>query len=105
MSNTNDIVDVFENKNSNSNNWIGINLIGNKLNRSAIGAVVTVKSEKLSQRKEVISGGSFMSQSDFRLIFGLEEYNNPVSVSIVWPDSKTTHLKIEKLNQYHSINY
>ncbi len=105
VSNTNDHVDVFENRNNNSNNWIGIKLIGNKINRSAIGAVVTVKSENLIQRKEVISGGSFMSQSDPRLIFGLDENDSPASVSIVWPDGKKTHLKVEKLNQYHSINY
>jgi hypothetical protein len=105
INNINDSLDVYENISANSNNWLGISLVGSKLNRSAIGAVVTVQSNNLKQRKEVISGGSFMSQSDIRLIFGLGSYNDPVTVLIVWPDGKMSEYKIEKLNQYHKIQY
>ena len=104
----NNIVDkfeIFENTDKNSNNWLGIQLKGNKLNTSAIGAVVTLKSGETSQRKEVLSGVSFMSHSDLRLIFGLANKKQPVNLSIKWPDGKTSSHSINEINRYHELSY
>ncbi|MFK8011072.1 MAG: CRTAC1 family protein [Marinicellaceae bacterium] len=104
----NNIVDEFKmykNTDENSNNWIGINLIGNKINSSAIGAVVTLKTENMSQRKEVFSGVSYMSQSDLRLIFGLGDFKQAVEFMVKWPDGKESKHTISELNKYHTLNY
>lgn len=53
--------------------------------RDAIGARIAVTSGVHKQMGEVRSGGSFISQSDFRLHFGVGKANS-VNVSIRWPD-------------------
>jgi len=48
-----------------------VKLIGTKTNRAAIGSRVMVEAENRRQMQEVRSGGSFCSQNDLRLHFGL----------------------------------
>jgi enediyne biosynthesis protein E4 len=53
----------------------------------AIGARVTVVSGGEKQIDEVRSGGSFISQNDFRLHFGLGKANS-ADLSVRWTDGK-----------------
>ena len=62
----------------------GLRLTGTQSNRSAIGARVTAG----KQTKEVTSGGSYASQSDFTLHFA----GDAAEVEIRWPSGE-----IEKL--------
>jgi len=56
-------------------------------NRDAIGARVTVTANGQKQMDEVRSGGSYISQSDFRLHFGLGKATS-ADLSIRWLDGK-----------------
>ena len=67
------------------NHWIGLKLEGVKANRSAIGARVRVTAGTLVQIDEVRSGGSYLSQSDLRLHFGLGAALKVDQVEIIWP--------------------
>jgi enediyne biosynthesis protein E4 len=58
------------------------------IGRDAIGARVTLTSDGRKQIDEVRSGGSFISQSDFRLHFGLGKATS-AEVSIHWIDGKS----------------
>jgi hypothetical protein len=51
--------------------WLLVKLIGTKTNRAAIGSRVSIEAGERKQVQEVRSGGSFCSQSDLRLHFGL----------------------------------
>jgi len=53
----------------------------------AIGARVTLMSDGRKQIDEVRSGGSFISQNDFRLHFGLGKATS-VDLSVLWTDGK-----------------
>ncbi len=55
--------------------------------RDAIGARITLTSGGRKQIDEVRSGGSFISQSDFRLHFGLGKATT-ADLSVRWPDGK-----------------
>jgi len=66
-------------------NWILLKLEGTKSNRDAIGARVTVRVGDHSQMQEVRSGGGYISQSDFRLHFGLGGATKADAVEIRWP--------------------
>ena len=48
-----------------------VKLIGTKTNRAAIGSRVVLEAANRRQVQEVRSGGSFCSQNDLRLHFGL----------------------------------
>ena len=65
--------------------WISFELAGTKSNRLALNARVRVTSGDLSQIDEVRSGGSYMSQNDLHLHFGLGEHRQADNVEIHWP--------------------
>jgi hypothetical protein len=65
--------------------WIGLRLQGVRSNRSAIGARVRITAGSLVQTDEVRSGGSYLSQSDLRLHFGLAGARRVDKVEIAWP--------------------
>jgi hypothetical protein len=73
-------------------NWFLLSLVGTKSNRSAIGARVTVQVRGHQQTQEVRSGGGYVSQSDFRLHFGLGDATKVDSVEIRWPSGLTEKL-------------
>jgi hypothetical protein len=62
---------LLRNQSPPTNGWLLVKLIGTHTNRSAIGSRVQVDSGNRRQAQEVRSGGSFCSQNDFRLHFGL----------------------------------
>ncbi|HLK20691.1 MAG TPA: CRTAC1 family protein [Bryobacteraceae bacterium] len=66
-------------------NWVLLNLQGVKSNRSAIGARVRVRAGDLVQSDEVRSGGSYLSQNDLRLHFGVGKARRIDQVEIDWP--------------------
>ncbi len=63
-------------------------LIGTKSNKAAIGARVRVTAGSLVQLDEVRGGGSYLSQNDLRLHFGLEGHATIDAVEINWPSGK-----------------
>jgi enediyne biosynthesis protein E4 len=88
------------------NNWIKVKLIGVKSNRSGIGARIactsTVPGESKPHRQidEVRSGGSYMSQSDLRVHFGLGKAQKADQVEIRWPSGQVDLLHDVASNQF-----
>ena len=73
--------------------WLLLQLVGTRSNRSAIGARVTVSAGGRTQVDEVRSGGSYLSQSDLRLHFGLGSAARADSIAVRWPSGQKTVLK------------
>ncbi len=68
-------------------------LIGTRSNRAAIGARVTISSGGMTQFNEVRGGGSYLSQNDLRLHFGLGESKIMDTVKISWPSGSVEMLR------------
>jgi len=85
VNNQNEPPSLLKNHNKPVGNWVLLQLEGVRANRSAIGALVTVTAGGRSQRNEVRSGGSYLSQNDLRLHFGLGSAQRIDSVEIRWP--------------------
>ncbi|MEO7144991.1 MAG: CRTAC1 family protein, partial [Bryobacteraceae bacterium] len=68
-----------------SGNWTLLQLTGVRSNRSAIGASVRVTAGGRTQTAAVRSGGSYLSQSDLRLHFGLGTAKSIDRIDIRWP--------------------
>ena len=77
------------NTSSNTNHRVLFQLQGTKSNRMAIGARVTVKAGDLVQMNEVRAGGSYLSQNDPRLHFGLGQQSRMAKVEVRWPSGST----------------
>jgi hypothetical protein len=72
-----------------SNHWIGFELEGTKSNRLALNARVKATAGDLVQMGEVLSGGSYLSQNDLRIHFGLGSREHVDKVQVLWPSGKT----------------
>jgi hypothetical protein len=71
-----------------SGNWLLLDLEGAAPNHSAIGARVTVRAGDLVLRRDVRSGGSYQSQHDRRLHFGMGGYVRADEIHIRWPSGR-----------------
>jgi len=97
-------------------NWLLVKLEGTKSNRDAIGARVTIhvacspdtpvraagsKNNPCDhqQTQEVRSGGSYISQNDFRLHFGLGQAARADLIEIRWPSGRMERLENVSANQ------
>ena len=91
---------VLRNDGGNANNSILIRTIGEKSNRDGIAAKVKVVSGDLTQIDEVRSGGSYISQNDMRLHFGLEKRTKIDLIEVRWPSGvvdKITGAAVNKI--------
>ena len=84
----------------NNYHWINLKLVGTKSNRSAIGARVRCVAGTLTQIEEVRSGGSYLSQSDLRLHFGLRDQTIIDLIEIFWPSGTIDRLRKIEANQF-----
>ena len=83
-------------------NWIKIKAVGVKSNRSAIGARIYCHAElggkTHRQMDEVRSGGSYLSQNDLRIHFGLGTATQ-ADLEIHWPSGLIDRLRAVQANQ------
>ena len=84
----------------NDNHWINIKLAGVKSNRSAIGARLKCVAGASSQIAEVRSGGSYLSQNDLRIHFGLGDKTAVDLLEIHWPSGTVDRLRNLAANQF-----
>ena len=70
------------------NHWISLQLEGVKSNRLALNARVRATAGDLVQLSEVLSGGSYLSQHDLRIHFGLGSHERLDRAEVLWPDGK-----------------
>jgi hypothetical protein len=87
------------------NNWLKIKTIGTKSNRSGIGARLRCVTHPPGETKphqqidEVRSGGSYISQNDLRVHFGIGKAEKVELLEIRWPSGAVDTLKDVKPNQ------
>ena len=88
-----------------TSNWIKIKTIGTKSNRSGIGTRLKCVSRPPDEKAdhvqidEVRSGGSYLSQNDLRIHFGLGRADKVELLEIRWPSGTVEQLKNIPANQ------
>lgn len=80
-------------------NSIVLRLRGQRSNRDAIGAAVTVEAGALRQTKYLQAGSGFLSQHSKELFFGCGKAEGNVRASIRWPSGLTQNLDNLRVNQ------
>jgi enediyne biosynthesis protein E4 len=84
---------VLRNAAPSANHTLSIKLVGHRPNSLAIGARVSVYLKEHRMVDEVRSGGSFCSQNDLRLHFGLGPATQVEKIEVRWPDGSTETVK------------
>jgi hypothetical protein len=101
VSNMDDAPTLLENRQVTGHHWIGFRLSAPAGNRFAIGAKVTVTAGGRTQVREVRSGGSYLSQSDLRPLFGLGDAAGPISVEVRMPGGARWRWKELPVDRLH----
>jgi hypothetical protein len=83
--------------------WVSFELAGTKSNRLAIGAKVKIVAGGMTQTAETHSGGSYLSQSDLRVHFGLAKAAEVESVEIRWPSGAVDRLKDLDADKFYAV--
>jgi enediyne biosynthesis protein E4 len=84
---------LLKNATGDGNHWLGIRLRGrgnSRGNRDGYGAEVRVTADGNTQRRWVRSGGSYLSHSDTRALFGLAGAAVAQRVEVRWPSGRST---------------
>jgi hypothetical protein len=91
---------LLHNENHSGNHWLSVKVIGTRSNRSAIGARVAVTAGGRRQIREVLSGSSYLSQSDLRQHFGLGLVKQVDQVEVRWPSGMVERVGSVEVDQF-----
>jgi hypothetical protein len=84
---------LYRNEGGPKGHWLRLDLRGAASNRDAIGAVVAVTSNGVTQTRMVKTGSSYLSQSESTLTFGLGPAAQADRVEIRWPSGRAQTLE------------
>jgi hypothetical protein len=85
------------------NHWISFELEGTKTNRLALNARIKATSGDLVQEGEILSGGSYLSQNDLRIHFGLGDHEKVDKLEIFWPSGKIETLTNLAADRFYNV--
>jgi hypothetical protein len=83
--------------------WVSFELAGTKSNRLALNGRVKIVAGGVTQTSEVHSGGSYLSQNDLRLHFGLGASAKIEKVEVRWPSGGVETLTDLAADQFYSV--
>ncbi len=86
-----------------ANHWISFELEGTRGNRLALNARIKATAGDLVQTGEVLSGGSYLSQNDLRIHFGLGNRPRVDKVEITWPGGKTEVISNLEADRFYKV--
>ena len=86
VNNVNDTPDLYRLDNHCGHHWLMLWLIGTRSNRSAIGARVRSTAGRVTQVEEGRGGGSYISQNELRVHFGLGGAARVERLEVRWPN-------------------
>jgi hypothetical protein len=95
---------ILRNAGESKNHWVTLRLVGKTSNRLAIGAKVKLTAGKSVQIGEVRSGGSYLSQNDFRVHFGLGRMAKADKIEIRWPSGKNSSFADVNADRFYLVN-
>jgi hypothetical protein len=94
---------LLRNQNRSGNQWLSVKLLGTRSNRSAIGGRIVVTAAGRRQIREVMSGSSYISQSDLRQHFGLGAASKAEQIEVQWPSGGVERVGSVEANQFLTI--
>jgi hypothetical protein len=94
---------ILQSKPNPTNHWIELSLKGAEQNRLALNARVRVITGKLQQLGESRSGGSYLSQSDLALHFGLGQAQQVDALEVTWPNGSEQRFSNVRADRFYEL--
>ena len=101
VNNVHEAPSFFRTDSDPSRAWALLHLVGTSSNRDAIGARVAAVAGGRTQWQEVRGGGSYISQNDFRVHFGLGEAARLDRVWVRWPNGREEQWRDVPMRRVH----
>jgi len=95
---------LFRNEQSLGHHWLRVRLTGNDSNRNAIGALVELSADGVTQRRVVTPTRSYLSQSELPVTFGLGASGAVDELHITWPDGQRQSVPVPEVDVMMIIN-
>jgi len=89
ISNNNEPPSLLRNNIGAQSHWLGVNLVGTKCNRDAIGARVSYQAGDLKRSRIKVGGGSYLSSHDPRMVLGFGQRPKIDVLEVKWPQPST----------------
>jgi hypothetical protein len=93
---------LWENKTTNTNNWLKVKLEGVTTNRDGIGNTIEIFINGRSQYRYTLAGEGYISQNSYHEFFGLGEATEVDYVKVTWTGTNTEDI-IYDVNANQSI--
>jgi len=103
IANVNDVPDLYHLSSQTANHWVTLKLVGVQSNRDAIGARVRMVAGDVQQWEEVRGGGSYLSQNDFRVHFGLGATARVDRIDVRWPNGREESWENLAADKFHTL--
>jgi hypothetical protein len=103
IANVNDQPDLFRSTTTAVSHWMTMKLVGVRSNPNAIGARVHIVAGDQQQWDEVRGGGSYLSQNDFRVHFGLGAATRVDRVDVRWPNGVEESWTTLDVDKFHTL--
>ncbi len=95
---------ILKNEGDKTNHWITLELGAKTGNPLAIGARIKLTTGKVVQTEEIRSGGSYLSQNDLRVHFGLGKATKAESIEIRWNSGKIETIKDVAAGKFYAVS-
>lgn len=94
---------ILKNQGLPARHWVSFELAGVQSNRMALNARIRITAAGVTQTEEIHSGGSYLSQNDTRVHFGLGTATKIESVEILWPSGKIDKMTNLAADKFYSV--
>ena len=89
---------ILENKTKASGNWCAFELIGTHSNRDCIGSRVVFRTNKKSYLRNIVGGGSYLTQNLYLVHCGFPSNETLEQAEITWPSGNTQVILNPRIN-------
>lgn len=103
FANNNEPAALVRNDLESPNRWLGVALVGTRSTRDAIGAWAELHTTAGSQLRLVCGGGSYLSQHEPRLFWGLGAKDQPTKLVIHWPSGVVQEVVAPPADRYLTV--
>jgi hypothetical protein len=101
VANNNGPARLFVNRIGNRNHWLGLRVVGKRVNRDMLGASVeVVVTPKQVLWRRARTDGSYCSSQDARVLVGLGSSERVEAVRVHWPGGSVEEWKNPPINRY-----
>jgi hypothetical protein len=89
---------LFRNDQQLGHHWLRVKLEGRTVNRNAIGALLTLTANGVTQRRSVMPTHSYLSQVELPVTFGLGDAQQVDNLTVTWPNGRSQTVPVAQLD-------